>query len=255
VDGAAQDRRQAADDKSMRGSRSNVAAWAVTVGLLAAVLAILIAAPPAAEAAHHGAKACQAVAKAERHAKRREAQARTATARRRALADRRRLAARRARCAAAARGGLIGRRLPVTAVSFGDPFTVLDPPTPATPAPAAATATPTPTPTPTPDPNAPPDLGTGRAVQVQGSEFALMLSRLAVYAGSVRVEYNTYPAEDPHSLVLVRADGSGPTFRFPEQAARTVVDKDLTLSRGTWLLFCNIADHEAKGMKTELTVR
>ena len=55
----------------------------------------------------------------------------------------------------------------------------------------------------------PPIYSNPYAVQVQGFEFGLQLSKAAVSAGDVRVEFNLARAEDPHNLWLVREDGTG----------------------------------------------
>jgi hypothetical protein len=221
---------------SMSGSRHTVAARAAMGCLVGALLMALVLVAPSAHAArHHRAKACAWHAK--HHARGRRA------------------GKQRARCAAARRS-YVAHRIAIDPSAFHNPFAAPGTPaatsTPADPAPAVATPAPAPAATPTP---APTTGGLGRAVQVQGREFGLSLSRPEVISGTVTVEFNTYPAEDPHSLVLVNENGTGSVYRFDEQAARTVVDKRLNLSRGTWLLFCDIAGHEAKGMKTELTVR
>lgn len=232
---------------SMSESRHTDAARAALGFLLAALLMSLAVVAPSAQAArHHRAKACASHAK--QHAR----------------GSHRKHRARRARCAAARRA-FVAHRIPIDPSAFRNPFASPKTPAVAPPLPVASTraapvatpspaATPLPTPVPTPTPT--PDVGgLGRAVQVQGREFGLTLSRPQVIAGRVTVEFNTYPAEDPHSLVLVNENGTGPAYRFDQQDARTVVDKQFTLSRGTWLLFCDIADHAAKGMKTELVVR
>jgi hypothetical protein len=106
-----------------------------------------------------------------------------------------------------------------------------------------------------PAPVEPPLLGTGRAVQVIGTEFSLRLSRPEVLAGSVRMEYNLTGAEDPHSLVVVQENSDGPVFRFSSQDAETVETKRFDLTPGKWLLFCDLPGHAEKGMQSELRVR
>lgn len=126
-----------------------------------------------------------------------------------------------------------------------------------TPDTAAQVATPTPVapPVATPTPQTPQvPIGTGRAVQVRGSEFRPALSRLQVLAGNVRVEYNLTSAEDPHSLIVFRRDGTGPTYHFAEQRSRAIVAQSLALTTGTWRLVCDLPGHEAAGMKAELEV-
>src|SRR4051812_42834007 len=121
---------------------------------------------------------------------------------------------------------------------------------------AKATPTPVATATAVPTPVVPAlPIGTGRAVQVRGFEFGLNLSRAEVLAGSVRVEFNLTSAEDPHTLVLARMDGTGPSFRFDEQASGTVGTKSLSLTSGRWQLVCDLPGHAEWGMKVNLEVR
>jgi hypothetical protein len=165
--------------------------------------------------------------------------------------------AKQARCAARSRSSYVGRFR--SHVRFGAGLgSVLGrveslqvrPPLPLPPAPAMQPDT-----LASPAPVGPPLLGTGRAVQVIGSEFSLRLSRPEVLAGSVRMEYNLTGAEDPHSLVIVRENSDGPMFRFAAQAAESVESKRFDLTPGKWLLFCDLDGHAAKGMQTQLTVR
>jgi hypothetical protein len=103
-------------------------------------------------------------------------------------------------------------------------------------------------------PTLPPIYSNPRAVQVQAFEFGLQLSKSAVLSGSVRVEFNSTRAEDPHDLNLVREDGSGTLHRFDEQPSGAVSSQSLPLSTGRWTLFCSLTGHEALGMKATLTV-
>ena len=120
----------------------------------------------------------------------------------------------------------------------------------------SATPVPTATPTPTPAVDVPQvPTGTGRAVQVRGFEFGLNLSRAQVLAGSVRVEFNLTSAEDPHTLVLAREDGTGPTFRFDEQGSGVVTSQSLPLTTGRWHLYCDLPGHALWGMQVNLDVR
>ena len=114
-----------------------------------------------------------------------------------------------------------------------------------------AVATPTPAPT---VPELPPIYSNPFAVQVQAFEFGFQLSKGTVSAGDVRVEFNLVRAEDPHNLLLVRSDGSGPLHEFGEEPSGAVVARTLPLTRGRWTLFCSLAGHEAAGMRATLTV-
>jgi plastocyanin len=130
---------------------------------------------------------------------------------------------------------------------------VIGPPTPAvtatpTPAPtAAATPVPTPEATATLPPQSP------KSVSVAATEYAFTLTQKTVDAGPVKVQFDLSRAADPHQLVIVR-DGelisdSG------KQPAASVTKQTVTLSAGVYELVCPLPDHEALGMRAELTVR
>ena len=152
------------------------------------------------------------------------------------------LAATRGRLVGEARGGLIGvpGAFAAPAPFAADPVAV----------PAGAPVTTQPGPAPTPEPPAlPPIYSNPYAVQVQGFEFGLQLSKATVSAGDVRVEFNLVRAEDPHNLWLVREDGTGSPYSFDEEPSGAVVAKTLALTRGRWKLFCSLNGHEASGMR------
>ena len=114
------------------------------------------------------------------------------------------------------------------------------------PAPASPTATPTPTPAPTTVPGDNP-----HSVSVRSTEFRLSLSQPSVEAGEVRVQFDNSRAEDPHALAY-----AGPSSdTFDPVAAGAVVKYTVTLSAGTYKLFCPLPEHEGLGMKATLTVR
>jgi plastocyanin len=112
-----------------------------------------------------------------------------------------------------------------------------------------------PAPVVTPEPVVlPPIYSNPYAVQVQGFEFGLQLSKATVSAGDVRVEFNLSRAEDPHNLWLLREDGTGTPYSFDEEPSGAVVARTLALTRGRWKLFCSLPGHEAAGMRAVLTV-
>ena len=131
------------------------------------------------------------------------------------------------------------------------PFAAAAPAPPPRPSPTPPRAAPAPTPAP---PVLPPIYSNPFAVQVQGFEFGLQLSKGNVSAGDVRVEFNLSRAEDPHNLWLVREDGTGTAHTFDEEPAGAVVARTLALTRGRWTLFCSLDGHEAAGMRATLTV-
>jgi len=172
----------------------------------------------------------------------------------RARARARRRAALRRACSAAGRRLMGESRASLIGVpgSFAEPA-----PFAVAPAPAAGTIPATAAPTPVPAPEAPvlpPVYSDPYAVQIQGFEFGLQLSKPAVSAGNVRVEFNLSRAEDPHNLWLVREDGTGSPHSFDEEPSGAVVAKTLALTRGRWTLFCSLSGHEAAGMRAVLTV-
>jgi hypothetical protein len=221
--------------------------------VIAAALLMYAAAP--ADAAPRKAKAPRAALKAKCAAAKAAAK-RPTRARRRAAVRRRALLLRRC---AALRGSLVGSsRAALIGVpdSFAAPlpFATAAPAAPDAPAyPGAPAPAPATVPEP-PGPTLPPIYSNPYAVQVQGFEFGLQLSKAAVSAGNVRVEFNLARAEDPHNLWLVREDGGGSPYVFDEEPSGAVVARTLALTRGRWKLFCSLNGHEAAGMRATLTV-
>ncbi len=115
----------------------------------------------------------------------------------------------------------------------------------------APTATPAPTATATPGSSLP--APNPRSLSVASVEYAFTLSQRTVSAGDVRVELDNSRAEDPHQLAI---DGPDPDYwSFAEQPAGSVTRRTITMRPGTYVLFCPILDHEARGMRATLTVQ
>jgi uncharacterized cupredoxin-like copper-binding protein len=89
-------------------------------------------------------------------------------------------------------------------------------------------------------------------VQVVAQEFSYSLSRTKVRAGRVIVEL-VNRGQDTHDLDL-RRNGSTHIFRFPSVQPGQVVDRELKLVSGRYLLWCAIADHRERGMHAVLRV-
>jgi uncharacterized cupredoxin-like copper-binding protein len=89
-------------------------------------------------------------------------------------------------------------------------------------------------------------------VQVVAQEFRYSLSRTTVRAGAVIVEL-VNRGQDTHDLDLRRI-GSTHVFRFPSVQPGQVVDRELRLVPGRYLLWCAIDDHRAMGMHAVLRV-
>lgn len=89
-------------------------------------------------------------------------------------------------------------------------------------------------------------------VQVVAQEFRYSLSRTRVRSGRVIVEL-VNRGQDTHDLDLRRI-GATHIFRFPSVLPGQVVDRELKLVPGRYLLWCAIADHQERGMHAVLRV-
>jgi plastocyanin len=89
-------------------------------------------------------------------------------------------------------------------------------------------------------------------VQVVAQEFSYSLSRTKVRAGRVIVEF-VNRGQDTHDLDVRRIGGTR-IFRFPSLQPGQVVDRELKLVPGRYLLWCAIADHREQGMHAMLRV-
>lgn len=88
---------------------------------------------------------------------------------------------------------------------------------------------------------------------VKAVEYSYPLSRPEVDAGEVTIELNNQ-GEDPHNLVLEREDSADPSLEIPATPAVSQASARFTLSPGTYLLYCSLYKHEAKGMQATLVV-
>jgi hypothetical protein len=89
-------------------------------------------------------------------------------------------------------------------------------------------------------------------VQVVAQEFSYRLSRTRVRAGRVIVEL-VNRGQDTHDLDIRRIGGTR-IYHFPSAQPGQVVDRQLRLSPGRYLLWCAIADHREQGMHAVLRV-
>jgi hypothetical protein len=90
------------------------------------------------------------------------------------------------------------------------------------------------------------------SVGVGAREFRLAPYRTAVPRGIVRFNLANY-GEDGHDLV-VRTAGGHDLARTGEVRAGRRATLQLRLKPGTYRLVCDLADHEARGMRTTLRV-
>jgi len=90
-------------------------------------------------------------------------------------------------------------------------------------------------------------------VQVSAKEFYFALSRHTVVAGPAIVELVNF-GEDPHDLRLQRIGGAH-IAGTPQVQPGDYYDLKVTLLRGTYRLWCSIANHRALGMQATLVVK
>ncbi|HKT82333.1 MAG TPA: plastocyanin/azurin family copper-binding protein [Solirubrobacterales bacterium] len=88
---------------------------------------------------------------------------------------------------------------------------------------------------------------------VKAVEYSYTLSRPEVASGEVIVELNNQ-GEDPHNLVLEHEGSEDPDLEIPSTPSLSQASAGLTLSPGTYRLYCSLYKHEAKGMQATLVV-
>jgi plastocyanin len=90
-------------------------------------------------------------------------------------------------------------------------------------------------------------------VQVTALEFEYRLSRLSVRQGPALIELVNY-GEDEHDLVVRRVGGRR-TWRLRKILPGSRATLSIRLRPGTYRLWCEVADHRARGMRATLRVR
>jgi plastocyanin len=86
--------------------------------------------------------------------------------------------------------------------------------------------------------------------------YSARLSRASVTAGSVVVQLHNQ-GEDDHNLRVIPTDHAGATVDFPLTGSGKNTTKTLTLTAGSYRLFCTLTtpvNHETAGMNATLTV-
>jgi plastocyanin len=87
--------------------------------------------------------------------------------------------------------------------------------------------------------------------EISATQLQLQLSRPTLAAGSAIVEqYNA--GSDPHNLVLEQ--GGVVAFAYPTLDPGGDQRQTVTLTPGTWTLYCSLLDHRSLGMQATLTV-
>jgi plastocyanin len=90
-------------------------------------------------------------------------------------------------------------------------------------------------------------------VQVSAKEFWFALSRRTVIEGPAIVELVNF-GEDPHDLRLQRVGGTK-VHRTPIVQPGKYFDLSLKLVPGRYKLWCSVANHASRGMRSMLIVR
>jgi hypothetical protein len=103
----------------------------------------------------------------------------------------------------------------------------------------------------------PPPVGQAVGVTVDDrTGYSARLSRASVAAGSVVVQLHNQ-GEDDHNLRVVPTDHAGSTVDFPLTGSGQNTTKTLTLTAGSYRLFCTLTtpvNHETAGMNATLRV-
>jgi plastocyanin len=87
--------------------------------------------------------------------------------------------------------------------------------------------------------------------EISATQLQLQLSHPSLAAGSAIVEqYNA--GSDPHNLVLEKSGEVA--FAYPTLDPGGDQRQTVTLTRGTWTLYCSLLNHRSLGMQATLTV-
>jgi hypothetical protein len=89
-------------------------------------------------------------------------------------------------------------------------------------------------------------------VQVVAQEFRYSLSRATIKAGAAIIELRNM-GQDAHDLRMKRVGGTR-VYAWPEVQPGAASDQALKLLPGTYVLWCGVADHRARGMGATLVV-
>jgi plastocyanin len=100
-------------------------------------------------------------------------------------------------------------------------------------------------------PSGPPGRVLATERELSPTQLQLQLSRATVAAGTTVVEqYNA--GSDPHNLILERKGTVA--FAYPTLDPGGDQKQTLTLTKGTWTLYCSLLNHKDLGMQATLTV-
>jgi hypothetical protein len=83
--------------------------------------------------------------------------------------------------------------------------------------------------------------------------YRIKLSTTAIECGRIVVEHQN-AGEDPHDLVLQKSGDAFPSYAFGVLGPGLNQRQDVDLSRGSWVLYCDLPGHREAGMQRTLTV-
>jgi hypothetical protein len=95
--------------------------------------------------------------------------------------------------------------------------------------------------------------GSFSAVQASAREYSIALSRGRIAPGKLRLEFANF-GEDDHDLAFRRIGSSAVRNLGVTRPGRRSVGR-FNVRRGSYLLWCTLADHRARGMSARLAVR
>jgi plastocyanin len=99
----------------------------------------------------------------------------------------------------------------------------------------------------------PAEAGKSSGVLVSGKEYRLTLSRASVSPGKLRVEFDNF-GEDDHDLAIMRR-GTSKVYYLPTVHPGDRAVKNITTRKGSYVMWCTISDHKARGMRAVLRVK
>jgi plastocyanin len=109
-----------------------------------------------------------------------------------------------------------------------------------------------PTTPPVPPPGEEPGSGPAH-LGVKAEEWSYTLSRPEVAAGDLIVELNNM-GEDPHDLNIRPQGSSEPPLQVPITPSLQQTSRRFTLQAGTYRLWCDLDEHDERGMNAILVV-
>ena len=91
-------------------------------------------------------------------------------------------------------------------------------------------------------------------LSVRAFEYGYLLSRPSVTAGELILEFDNN-GEDPHDLNIAPAGSTDPPIiKYVETPSLERVQKRFSLEPGTYRLWCDLPEHESRGMHATLRV-